>query len=694
MISIKNKVFHLSTKRTSYVFALKEGGIIEHLYYGHRITAPEDYISTLEQFNRERKPSELVLDEESGYQSADCMSIVSSEGFGDFRVPEFAVSYTAKKLRALDLRYESHKIFKGIRKMSSSLPQTYGDNATSLELCFMDPSADVTIKIIYTIFDDSDVISRRAIIENSSKDSLLIRVCYSLQLDLPCHDYNLTTLDYVHGKGMVLNTRELSCGRFVNDSRRGITTFDHNSALLLEKKNSSEAIAFNLLYSGAHSQSVEVDCYGRTRVLTGINPSLFEKQVLKGQPFETPEAIMLFCDGGRELLQDELHHFIEEHVQRGNWKNRLRPIMFSTSSFGYDFNASIVHKQIRKASELGIEGVLLSDGWFGARNNEMTSLGDWAANTQKFPGGIKEISDEVHKNGMLFGLWIEPELISQRSKLFEKCPEWVLQDDVREQHAGKHDQYLLDITRPDVYKFISEVLKYLVVNYKLDYLKWDMDHQLGEIYTTLRRSPETGEYIHQYILSLYSLLQDILKVSPSLLIDMGSRLDLGILAYSCSSVAGISATLFYPQNSLRAEEKTPSNSILFTPTCSLDLTKLGFEQEKEFKEAILFYKQHRKVIQYGTLFTKENIWTVSNSEKDTILAMVFNRPTTNTNCQPLKIQCVKEDSIYIVSEVDPYKGINENEAHKIPGDTLKYAGLQLATCPDRTRIFIIKEIGK
>lgn len=698
MISIKNKVFHLSTRRTSYVFALSDDGIIEHLYYGHRITAPEDSINALKRPIADASPFDLYLgNEEDGIQPSKRIGIISTEGFGDFRVPEFSISYSEKNLRALDLRYEGHKVHNGIKKMDSSLPQTYGEGAKTLEIVFKDNVAKISIKVFFTTFEDSDVISRRAVIENEGSQSITIKACYSLQLDLPFSDLDLTTLDYVHGKGLVQNTRAISYGRVVNESRRGINSIDHNSAILLERRNSKDAFAFNLLYTGSHSTSIEVDSYSRTRVLCGINPEQFEKKLSKGQAFETPEAIMLFCDEGRDAISKQIGNFIEDHIIRGEWKNRLRPIMFSTDYLGYAYNERELYRLLRHASALGFEGFLLSDGWFGARNSDNTSLGDWTANPQKFSHGLRDFSNEVHSKGMLFGLHIQPELVSRKSNLYEKCPEWALIDEERLDNAGKKEQLILDLTRPDVHKYISDILKFIVRTYNVDYLKWDMNHQIGEIFTTLKTSPDNGEYLYQYILSLYSILKELLNENPHLLIDMGSRLDLGILSFAnqvtVSSSDVLSCSLFYPHSALSSFNSCLSAMLLGIQNYSVNIDK----NPESFKNALEFYKQNRKLFQYGEVEVKDNLLTLSNPERNRIIAIVFDKATKkDTMYQPLTISCVKDDALYIMVEIMPQGGFNENEAYKLSGDMLKGPGIQLKThnSDSSTRVFTIKEIIK
>ncbi len=756
MISIKNKVFHLSTKGTSYIFTILDNGVPEHLYYGHRITSPELYFKSMEPRRLNYRVNETSIDDDNpNYQQQNEMSILSTEGLGDYRATEFAVSYGEKGLRTLDLRYVGHDLSKGVERMDTSLPQALGtDEETAvLNIQFMDRLAGVKVNLIYTVFSDSDVITRRVVLKNTSKETMTLRAAYSLQLDLPGHNYDLTTFDGAWGRERVINRRPLTYGRVVNESRRGASSADHNPGIILESRDSSEAYAINLIYSGAHAESIEVDCYGKTRILTGINPDMFSAKLDREFYFETPEALMLYSDKGRSGIQDEMVSFVQNHIQRGLWKNRLRPIVFNTwDACGFHFNDHKIQALIKEAADFGFEVFLLHDGWFGVRNNDTSSLGDWSVNTLKIPEGLASLSKDIHRRGMLFGLFLEPEMVSINSVLYQKHPDWVILDPKRKEHPITRQQYILDITRQDVFNYLLDTIRNLIQTASVDYIKWDMNRHIAEVFSRTRGIADMGEYLHHYILSLYQLQKAITSSCPNVLLENcacgGTRFDLGMLSYGVEgwtsdntdamesldimegtsllyplSVCGTCVSPVPDKTTLRRTslESRFSVAVFGCLNYSLDLTKLTAAEANQIKDQIEFYKQYRQLFQFGRFKVQqsgnETIWTVSSPNRDTIIAMVFQRlQKTNSPILPLRIQDVREDLLYQlmkrddaeeetwdISEVHHQK---EDEVHRIPGDLLKYAGVQLAdrfigpnyasgmrVMPDfSSRIYIIKEI--
>lgn len=756
MISIKNKVFHLATKGSSYVFTIIEGGIAEHLYYGHRITSPELYFRSLEPRRLNYRVNETSLDAENpNYQQQNEMSILSTEGMGDYRATQFAVTYGEKGLRTLDLRYVGHEVSKGIERMDTSLPQAIGSDEETevLNIQFADKVAGVRVNLIYTLFTDSDVISRRAVVRNISKESITLRAAYSLQLDLPDSDYTLTTFDGAWGRERVANTRPLTSGRVVNESRRGASSAEHNPGILLEANGRSEAYAVNLIYSGAHAESIEVDSYGKTRILSGINPDMFSAHLERDFAFETPEAIMLYSIRGRSGIQDEMHAFVRNHIQRGLWKNRLRPVVFNTwDACGFKFNERHLHQLVKESSALGFEVFLLHDGWFGVRDNDSSSLGDWNVNTLKIPEGLAGLSKDIHRQGMLFGIFLEPEMVSINSILYQKHPEWAILDPKRKEHPITRNQYILDITRQDVFNYLLDTIRNLIQTASIDYIKWDMNRHIAEVYTRTHGIADMGEYMHRYILSLYQLQKAITSSCPNVLLENcacgGTRFDLGMLSYGVEgwtsdntdamesidimegtsllyplSVCGTCVSPVPDKTTLRRTglEARFSVAAFGCLNYSIDLTRLTNVERKQIMDQIDFYKQYRQVFQFGRFKVQqsgnETIWTVSSPKKDIIIAMVFQKlQKTNSPILPLKIQDIKENCIYQLMKRDDAEDETwdlsqnhhqkEDEVHKIPGDLLKYAGVQLAdrfTGPNYTsgmrvmpdfssRIYIIKEI--
>ncbi len=755
MITIKNNVFHIATNNTSYVFFINESGLAEHLYYGRRLRAPESNLEPLREKHSCKKGNETALNEnDDTLQLYNLPLEFSTEDKGDYRTPFVSVSYGDRGLRTLDLRFKSYHTFTGIERFDSPLVQALGneDNTCGVILDFIDERAEIKLSLVYTTFSDSDVITRRAIIENIGANEMILRSAFSAQLDLPTSDYLLSTFEGAWARERHENRRPIS-GKIVNESRRGASSAEHGPGIILQKENSQDTFAFNLVYSGAHQSVVEVNSYKKTHVLIGINPDMFTAHLQPKMSFETPEAVLLYSKDGREGIRKQMHNFVRLHIQRGLWKERMRPVIFNSwEGCHFSFNEQKLSSLVKNAASLGFEMFVLDDGWFAVRNDDTTSLGDWSVNTLKIPQGLGGLSKEVHRSGMLFGLWIEPEMISLKSHLYMKHPEWVLGDPRRKEHAVGRNQYILDITREDVQEYLITTIKNLIQNASIDYIKWDMNRHLSDMYSSLQ---DQGEYMHRYILALYRLQKSIMIACPNVLLENcasgGTRFDLGMMAYGGQLWTSDASDPFeripimegslalYPLSvtatSVALEENfaTKRKTSLATRfevaafgclSYSLDLDKLTKAEKQEVRSQIEFYKQYRQVLQFGSFRVEQSgnvtIWTASDADKKNIIALFALKYTeANPEDDILRITDADENSLYRVMKRDEadgniwdygsdlmrYRG--EAEVYEVSGDVLKWAGLRLSSrfsgggesenmrimSVFSTRMYIIKKIG-
>lgn len=757
MITVKNNMFHLATQNTSYIFYINESGIAEHLYYGKRLRNPEYDINALREKRLTPRVNETSLSpEDTTLQLNNLMSEFSTENKGDYRTPSIAISYSKKKIRTLDLRFKSYTQFQGIERIKSPLVQAIGSdqNCCGIILEFADSVAGVKALFYYTLFDDSDVIARRTVIENIGKDVLTLRSIYSLQLDLPEHDYDLITLNGAQLRERHPITRPLEQGIIINETRKGASSSESNPAIFLKRHDSNECYMTNLIYSGSHREVAEVNQFGKTHILTGINDDTFEAELEPSTAFESPEAIMLYSHLGLDDLKDKMHHFVREHIQRGVWKNRLRPVSFNTwEALHFNFDEHGILKQIKAAAELGFELFVLDDGWFSVRNDGTTSLGDWRVNTLKIPSGISQISKECHRRGMLFGLWFEPEMVSPDTSILSSHPDWLLGDPARKTHAVQRNQYFLDITRDDVQDYLLSTIKHLIQNGSIDHIKWDMNRHLSDIYSINPEIKGMGEYQHRYILALNRMQRILTSAFPNLSIENcasgGARFDLGMLSSGTSIWTSDSTdaverlkimegtTMAYPLSVCGTCVSPSPNYATFRSidletrfdvalfgvlSYSLELTKLNKEEKETIKRQIEFYKQYRQIIQFGIFRCEEKngitYFTASSPDKTTILVL-YMQTLLKSNCEDdiLRVPLASENYVYRVvrrddnapvwdigSDVREYK--KEEEAYEVSGDTLKWAGLKLSTrysgsgyrtgmrvMPDfSSRLYIIKKI--
>ncbi|MEG0693207.1 MAG: alpha-galactosidase, partial [Oscillospiraceae bacterium] len=487
----------------------------------------------------------------------------------------------------------------------------------------------------YTVYFETNVITRHAMLQNNNKESLVIRKFMSMMLDLPSADYTLITFDGGWIKETHKHTRELSYGIYVNESTTGSSSNRHNPGIILSEKNAHEdygkAYGFNLIYSGNHYEAVEVSNHNLVRVMTGINPHCFYWELKQLEQFETPEAVMTYSKYGLNGVSQNFHSFINQHIVRGEFASQERPVLINNweASF-FDFNLHKLLKLARQAKKLGIELFVLDDGWFGNRNNDKTGLGDYFVNKKKLPHGLNELSKKINKIGLKFGLWFEPEMANEDSELFRQHPEYVVKIPNRNPSLGRN-QYVLDLCNINVRDYIVQSVNNVLKSANIEYVKWDMNRHICDAY-----SPEIkhqGEFFHRYTIGLYDLLKRIVSANSHILFEScssgGNRFDLGMLCFTpqiwasdntdpierLSIQKGLS--YLYPLSTIGAHvslaphqqtlRQTPLSTRFNVATFGLlgyelDLNYLSFAEKKEVAKQIDFYKKYRNTMQYGTLY--------------------------------------------------------------------------------------------
>jgi alpha-galactosidase len=473
----------------------------------------------------------------------------------------------------------------------------------------------------------------------------------------------------------------------INDSKSGVSSADHNPCIFLTKEN-GETIGMNLIYSSNHRELVETSPYGKVRVLTGINPATFSWVLAPQDRFQTPEAILTYSPDALNGASQNFHHFINNHIIRGPWKFRERPVLINNWEATYfKFTEDKLINLAKESANLGIELFVLDDGWFGLRNDDTTSLGDWTVNPKKLPSGLENLSLEVHRLGMMFGLWVEPEMVSIESQLYKKHPDWMIAIPGRRPSVGRN-QYILDLTRPDVrdylFKQLSDVWHFANVNY----IKWDMNRVFSDMYSTNREMKDHGEFFHRYILGLYELLEKLTAAFPNVLFEScasgGNRFDLGMLCYmpqtwTSDNTDALSRLYIqegtscgYPLSTMGSHVSDSPNHQTLRRTdlesrfniaafgvlgYELDVTKLKGQQKDAIKAQIAFYKAHRALLQYGT-FTRvklanstsnQVVWAVASQDKSELLVLFAQKLNpSNPGSDKLRIEAVDLNAVYEV----------------------------------------------
>ena len=429
MITAQNGIYKLDTDNTSYIFRECESGHLQHLYYGRKIHADaqvlcEKHVSIPGNTN-------IYSPDFNNFSLEDMCLEMSSWGKGDIREPFIEVSH-ADGSSTSDFLFESSKITLG-KEESETLPGAYDEdgNVGHLTVILKDSNYNLKLELHYYVYEKCNVITRSAKFINESTDDVRLNRLMSMQLDFNDSDYELSSFNGAWIREMNRNIISLEAGKYVNESVTGTSSNRANPFVMIARHNTSEnfgeCFGFNLIYSGNHYEAAQVNSYGKLRIVTGINPSLFSYKIRAGESFETPEAVMTYGYAGFNSMSHNMHDFVNNNIVRGKWKNRVRPILLNSWEAAYfNINEKKLLRLAKAGKEAGVELFVMDDGWFGERNDDTSSLGDWTPNEKKLPGGIREIADKIKALGLDFGIWVEPEMVNVKSRLYEKHPEWVV----------------------------------------------------------------------------------------------------------------------------------------------------------------------------------------------------------------------------------------------------------------------------
>lgn len=534
----QEKRFVLETANTEYQMKVTDIGILQHLYYGRKVGG-QDMSFHVIPFDRgfSGNPYELRL--ERG-ESLDTMpQEFTGSGIGDFRVSSLSV-IGADGSRSCDLRYQGYQI-KQTKTAIPGLPSLRqgGEAVTELHLFLADELVDLRVTLVYTVVDAKDVITRRVVVENASQDTIRLEKVSSMAIDFQYGDFDLL---HYHGRHCMERQMErlpVSHDTHVVGSRRGMSSHHENPFVILCDKETNEhcgdAYGFMLVYSGNHKTEIEKNQANSTRLVMGIHDENFSWKLGGGQVFYTPEVILAYSAEGLNGLSQTYHRVIQDNICPPQFKNIQRPVLINNWEATYfDFDTQKILDIAQSASEIGIEMLVLDDGWFGKRDDDHSGLGDWFVNEQKLSGGLKVIADGVNALGMKFGLWFEPEMINEDSELFRDHPDWVLSDPGRKPMMSRN-QMVLDMGNPAVVDYLFDSMSKVLSSAKIDYVKWDFNRSMANVYSTILPADQQGETAHRFILGTYDLLERLLTAFPNLMIEGcaggGGRFDAGMLYY-------------------------------------------------------------------------------------------------------------------------------------------------------------------
>ncbi len=618
----EKKIFKLDTASSSYIFGVDSRGVLVHYYYG--VPLMEDCVEHL-------AARHIVISLEYVPQE------YSVYGVSDYR-PEALRIRNRVGNAATFITYDSHKIYKG-KKSIPGLPSTFGkdDEVETLEILCRDKLTGAEVTLTYSVFEKMSVMTRRTSIKNTSNSPLVIERADSACLDLHTNDYDMIHLPGRWGKERNFTRTPLEPLTKRIASARGSSSHMQNPFCALVSKNADETkgevYAFNLVYSGNFAIDVDVDSVEATRVNIGINPENFQWKLESGESFDTPEAVMLYTDAGLGEMSRILHRFYRRHLIHGEWANKKRPLLINNWEATYfNFDEEKLLNIASAAKELGIEMLVLDDGWFGHRANDKSSLGDWYVFEEKLPAGLSSLSDKLHAMGMLFGLWFEPEMVSPDSDLYRAHPDWCLHIDGRDRTL-RRNQLVLDFSRPEVVDFIYDSMCKILDSTRIDYIKWDYNRYHTEVGSCSLPPERQKEVEHRYMLGLYGLLEKLTARYPHILFEGcaggGGRFDPGMLYYTPQIWASddsdaierlniqYGTSMCYPASTVGAHvSAVPNHQVSrITPLTTrgnvalagtfgyeLDATRFTDAERETVKKQVAEYHKYYDVIHYGDLY--------------------------------------------------------------------------------------------
>ena len=702
------KTFHLRTKNTSYVLKVMETGHLSHLYWGRKLKA-----DNLEYFFRRRGFGSFAADTDniSGFQLELIPQECPTFGATDLRSPSLEFQYE-DGTSATDLRYKSHRIYEGKQRLSG-LPAVYVESeeeATSLEITLVDSLKNLEVILTYNVFENFDSITRSLKIVNNSDEKINIERVLSANVDFTTDEFDFIQLSGSWGRERHILRNPLRSGSQAIESRRGASSHAQNPFMALCSKDANEeygdVYGFSLVYSGNFLANVEVDMYRNARAQIGINPFDFKWLLESKEEFQAPEAVLVYSSKGLNGMSQIYHNLYRKRLCRGNYRDKVRPILINNWEATYfDFNEVKIKEIAKEASKLGMELFVLDDGWFGNRNDDKSSLGDWFVNEGKLKGGLSKLAKDINNMGLEFGLWFEPEMISPISKLYEKHPNWCIHIPGRTRSQAR-SQLILDLSRKEVCDYIIESISKILESANISYVKWDMNRNMTEVGSLGLTSERQRETAHRYILGLYRVMEEITSRFPNILFEScsggGGRFDPGILYYMPQTWTSddtdaierlkiqFGTSMVYPPISMgchvSAVPNHQANRITSLETrgvsamagnfgYELDITKLSEEEKEELKEQISLYKEIRETVQFGTLYrlkspfnSNEVAWMmISEDKNEVVVSYVRQWALVNESFSNLKLTALDKDSEYEIIEEDMV----------LSGDELMYIGLNI-----------------
>lgn len=692
-VNEKEKLFSLNTACATYQMKVNSLGVLLHQYYGRSVgTEDMGYLFESSDVGFSGNPYDAGEDRTFSLDTAP--QEYASNGVGDYRINSLEVK-NADGTAAVDLRYVSYEVLEG-KYTRRGLPGMYGEreDAESLILHMKDAVTGLAVDLLYSVWEEYDLLTRCVTVRNEGNEAVHLTKAASMLLDFQYGDWELL---HFHGRHCMERQAErlaLPHGRMSLESTRGTSSHQQNPFAVLCGQNTTEeygeCFGIGLVYSGNFKIQFEKDQLDRTRAVVGIHEKDFDFLLKPGEEFETPEALAVYSGNGFSEMSVKLHRAVREHLIRGKYKKMRRPVLINNWEATYfDFDEKKILEIAEGASRLGVEMLVLDDGWFGRRDSDTSGLGDWSVNTGKLKGGLKPLVDKINALGLKFGLWFEPEMVSEDSGLYRTHPEWAVRIPGRKPCRGRY-QLVLDMSREDVREYLYDMICRVLDSANIEYVKWDMNRHICDVYSEKLPAERQGEFYHRYVLGLYELLEKLTARYPDILWEGcsggGGRFDFGMLYYTpqiwCSDDTDAverlkiqyGTSFAYPVSAMGSHvsavpnhqtgRSTPLSTRGVAAMCGsfgyeLDLNLLSEKEKKEVREQIQEFKKYYDVIHYGDYYRLSSpfeneaftAWQyVSQDREEALVHIVVTHVYANSPQFRVCLRGLKPDALYRIEQ--------------------------------------------
>lgn len=703
----KDRVFKIDTENTSYVMGIVDGeGFLGHLYYGDKLD-DTDASYLLKTIEPQYTPSTNMRDRSSFLDRFPFE--YSSNNVGDYRKSSIEIT-DSNGHTGLLLCHDSHNIFKG-KKTLEGLPATFGTEKDSmtLEITLSDKVLGLRAVLSYSIFEGLDAIVRSVKLENVSSDTVYLDKVMSAAVDMDQDGFKLLTLHGSWARERMMDFREIGYGDTSIESFRGESSHQFQPFMALvqngDSQDTGKVYSFSFVYSGNFEAGVCKSQFGSLRAYMGIGAKNFRWKLKSGETFQAPEVVMTYSGCGLGKMTRTLHDLYRTHLIRSKYKDLERPVLINNWEATYfDFDSDKLLAIARQAKECGIEMLVMDDGWFGERNDDNSSLGDWFVNENKLKGGLKKLVDGVNDIGLKFGIWMEPEMISPKSKLFDEHPDWAIQISGRVPCRSRN-QLVLDLTRKEVRDYIYDRIKDILNSANIEYVKWDMNRQLSDLGSLGLDKDSQGELSHRYMLAVYELQERLVTDFPNLLLENcsggGARFDAGMLYYSpqiwCSDDTDAierlkiqeGTSLIFPLSTMGAHVSDCPNHTVGRTTpfktrgdvalagtfgYELDVTKIPEADRKDIPRQVGLYHKYNHLVRGGDYYRiasyqrnheYDAYMVVSKDKKEALITYVQVVASPNGKRKLLRVPGLDADISYRIEGSDV----------RVLGSTLEKAGI-------------------